>query len=73
MGCSTDNTGRAEGQPDRDELYIGSNYDHVSGDYFTAMGIPLVKGRAFSGLDFRHRVFTLRKGARVTAEQARTI
>ena len=46
-GC-TDSSVRAEGQPERDEFYIGADYDFVSGNLFQALGIPLLKGRAFT-------------------------
>jgi putative ABC transport system permease protein len=51
MSNSTDSPVRAESRPDRDEFYIGSDYDLVSGDYFPAMGMPLSKGRVFTERD----------------------
>ncbi|MBI5383192.1 MAG: ABC transporter permease [Verrucomicrobia bacterium] len=51
MSGATDSSVRAESRPDLEEFYIGSDYDLVSGDYFPAMGIPLLKGRRFTERD----------------------
>jgi len=51
MSGATDNSVRAEGQPDRDEFYINADYDFVSGNYYRAMGIRLSKGRVFTERD----------------------
>jgi len=51
MSGSTDTSIRAESRPDQDEFYIGTDYDFVSGDFYPAMGIPLLKGRVFTERD----------------------
>jgi putative ABC transport system permease protein len=51
MSGATDNSVRAESQPDQDEFYINTDYDFVSGNYYRAMGIRLLKGRVFAERD----------------------
>jgi putative ABC transport system permease protein len=51
MSGATDNSVRAERQPDQDEFYINTDYDFVSGNYYRAMGIGLLKGRVFTESD----------------------
>ncbi len=44
---------RAEGTPDEPEYGIESSLGIVTPDYFTAMGIPIVRGRTFDARDRR--------------------
>jgi predicted permease len=48
---STDSGVRDERQPDQDEFYISADYDFVSGGFFGAMGMTLVRGRGFEEHD----------------------
>jgi putative ABC transport system permease protein len=45
---------RVEGRPVRDEDHTNAAYHAVSPDYFSTMGIRLVRGRAFSARDDEH-------------------
>jgi predicted permease len=51
MSGATDNSVRAENKPDQDEFYINTDYDFISGHYYRAMGIQLLKGRVFTEND----------------------
>jgi len=51
MAGWTDSSVRAEGRPDQDEFYISTDYDFVSGDFYRAMGMPLLRGRLFTERD----------------------
>jgi predicted permease len=43
---------RVVGRQDQPEEGYGVKYEGVAGDYFRAMGIPLLRGRAFSRTDY---------------------
>ena len=51
MSGWTDNSVRDERRPNQDEFYINADYDFVSGNYYRAMGIRLLKGRLFTDQD----------------------
>lgn len=51
MSGSTDSSVRAVNRPDLDEFAIGTDYDFVSGSFFRALGIPLLRGRDFTEQD----------------------
>lgn len=51
MSGWTDSSVRAESRPEQDEFYINTDYDFVSGDYYRAMHIRLLKGRVFNDRD----------------------
>ena len=51
MAGWTDSSVRAEGRPDQDQFYISTDYDFVSGNYYRALGMPLLRGRLFTGRD----------------------
>ena len=51
MAGWTDSSVRAESRPDQDQFYISTDYDFVSGNYYRALGMPLLRGRLFTGRD----------------------
>lgn len=51
MAGGTDSSVRAEGRPDQDQFYVSTDYDFVSGDFYRAMGMLLLRGRLFTNLD----------------------
>jgi putative ABC transport system permease protein len=47
-----ENAVRVVGRPDQPEEGYGVKYEGVAGDYFRALGIPLLRGRTFSRNDY---------------------
>jgi putative ABC transport system permease protein len=54
MGNDMDIGFRIEGRPRRDEDHTNAAYHAVSTDYFTTMGIRVVRGRGFTDRDDEH-------------------
>jgi predicted permease len=51
MAGMTDSSVRAEGRPDQDQFYHSTDYDFVSGHFYRAMGMSLLRGRLFTERD----------------------
>jgi predicted permease len=51
MAGWTDSSVRAESRPDQDQFYISTDYDFVSGSFYRAMGMSLLRGRLFTVRD----------------------
>jgi putative ABC transport system permease protein len=53
QGVDMDERGmKVVGRPDQPEQGYGVKYEGVAGDYFRALGVPLLKGRTFSRTDY---------------------
>lgn len=51
MSGSADNSVRDENQPEQAQSYVNTAFDFVSGNYYQAMGIRVLKGRVIGDLD----------------------